>query len=135
MEAVIFIGVQGAGKSTYYREKFFDTHVRISLDLLRTRQRERTFLQACVATGQKFVVDNTNILKIDRAVYIEAAKAAGFHVTGYFFDVELREALRRNNARGGIARIPVPGVIGTWKRMERPELSESFDDLVVVKHE
>lgn len=135
MEAVILIGVQGSGKSTFYREKLFDTHVRISLDLLRTRQRERVLMQACLTSGQRFAVDNTNVLRVDRAVYIAAAKAAGFRVAGYFFDVELKEALRRNGTREGAAKIPVPGVIGTWKRLERPELSEGFDELVVVKHE
>jgi len=38
MEAVIFVGLQAAGKSTFYRERFFDTHVRINLDMLRTRR-------------------------------------------------------------------------------------------------
>ena len=41
MEAVILIGIQGSGKSTFYRERFFDTHVRINLDMLKTRQREK----------------------------------------------------------------------------------------------
>jgi predicted kinase len=34
METVILIGIQGSGKSTFYRERFFDTLVRINLDLL-----------------------------------------------------------------------------------------------------
>ena len=34
MEAVIFIGIQGTGKSSFYREQFFHTHVRINSDLL-----------------------------------------------------------------------------------------------------
>jgi predicted kinase len=29
MEAVLFIGIQASGKTTFYRERFFDTHVRI----------------------------------------------------------------------------------------------------------
>jgi predicted kinase len=60
MEAVIFCGIQGAGKSTFFKKHFFQTHVRISLDLLRTRHREKVFLTACLESGQRFVVDNTN---------------------------------------------------------------------------
>ena len=41
MEAIVFIGLQASGKSSFYKERFFSTHVRISLDLLRTRNRER----------------------------------------------------------------------------------------------
>lgn len=60
MEAVIFCGVQASGKSGFYRERFFRTHVRVSLDLLRTRHREKLFLHLCLESGQRFVVDNTN---------------------------------------------------------------------------
>ena len=70
MEAVILIGIQGAGKSTFYRERFFDTHVRVSLDMLKTRHRERALLEACLATGQPLVVDNTNVTAAERARYI-----------------------------------------------------------------
>lgn len=48
MEAVIFVGAQGAGKSTFYSERFFDTHVRISLDVLKTRRREQLIFEACL---------------------------------------------------------------------------------------
>ena len=80
-EAVIFTGVQAAGKSTFYRERFFETHVRINMDMLRTRRRERLLLDACLAGRQPFVVDNTNVLAAERARYIEPARAAGFIVT------------------------------------------------------
>ena len=51
MEALIFAGIQGSGKSACYRERFFDTHARISLDLLKTRHRERPFLETCLSTA------------------------------------------------------------------------------------
>jgi hypothetical protein len=66
VEAVVFCGIQASGKSTFYRERFFPTHVRISLDLLRTRHREATFLRACLETRQRFVVDNTNPTRAER---------------------------------------------------------------------
>jgi hypothetical protein len=67
MEAILFIGIQAVGKSTFYKERFFTTHVRINLDMLKTRHRELLLLQACIAARQPFVVDNTNIFKRDRA--------------------------------------------------------------------
>jgi len=54
VEAIIFIGVQGSGKSTFYRQRFLETHVRISLDMLRTRQREQLFFTTCLEAKQPF---------------------------------------------------------------------------------
>jgi predicted kinase len=71
METVLLIGIQGAGKSTFYLQRFFHTHVRLSLDLLRTRHRERTLLEACLGAGQPLVVDNTNVTAAERARYIQ----------------------------------------------------------------
>jgi len=134
MEVIILCGIQGSGKTTFYWEHFFATHVRISLDLLKTRYRERAFVQVCLVTGQRCVIDNTNVRTAERAVYIAAAKAVRFRVRGYFFESPLKEAIRRNAQRSGAAVIPVPGVIGTFKRMERPRPDEGFDELNIVTH-
>ncbi|MCB9352743.1 MAG: ATP-binding protein, partial [Lewinellaceae bacterium] len=32
MEGILFIGIQASGKSTFYKERFFNSHLRISLD-------------------------------------------------------------------------------------------------------
>jgi hypothetical protein len=132
VEAVIFIGPQGAGKTTFYERHFPQTHVRISLDVLGTRNRERQCLEACLASGRSFVIDNTNPRASERKHYIDAARAAGFRVAGYWFRADLRTALARNAQRPGKAKIPVPGVIGTFKRIEPPSLSEGFDELYEV---
>jgi predicted kinase len=129
MEAVVLCGVQGSGKTTLYRERFLDTHVRVSMDLLRTRSREAAFLELCLQTRQPFVVDNTNPTPADRARYVEPARAAGFTVIGYLVEVDAAEALARNAERAGRARIPVSGVVGTARALQRPTLEEGFDEL------
>jgi predicted kinase len=133
MEAVIFVGVQGSGKTTFYRDRFFDTHVRINLDMLKTRHREQLLLAACLAAKQPFVVDNTNPLPSDRARYIGIAREAGFRVVAYFFDTTLRDAIQRNNQRTGKQKIPVPAIAGAFRKLQVPTLEEGFDDVYSVK--
>ncbi len=132
-QAVIFTGAQASGKTTFYREHFFETHIRISLDMLHTRHRETVLLRACLTALQSFVVDNTNIRAAERARYIQPALEAGFRVAGYFFQTELRAAIARNNNRLDKPAIPVKGVIGTYKRLEPPSFAEGFHELYVVK--
>ena len=132
MEAVIFIGIQGSGKSTFFHERFFDTHVRINLDMLRTRTREQMLFNACLTAGQSFVIDNTNPLKSDRARYIPAARSAGFRVVAYFFQSTVREAMQRNNQRKLKAKIPPAAIAGTFKKLQPPSFDEGFDEIFTV---
>jgi predicted kinase len=133
MEAIIFIGVQGAGKSTFFRERFFDRHVRINLDMLRTRSREEALMKACLQSGQSFVVDNTNPLPEDRQRYLEPARAAGFRTSAYFFPVSLRDAMQRNNLRTGKKKVPAPAVGATFKKIVPPSVEEGFDEIYAVE--
>lgn len=132
MEAVVFVGIQASGKSTFFQRHFFHTHVRISLDLLKTRYREQVFLSACLLAKQPFVVDNTNVLAAERSRYILPAKEAGFRVVGYFFDTDVKGAIARNQERSGRAVIPVKGILGTRKRLQSPGSEEGFDRLYRV---
>ena len=129
MECVIFIGIQGSGKSAFYKARFGNTHVRINRDMLKTRHRERRFFELCLETAQPFVIDNTNPLATDRSAFIAPAKVGGFRIVGYFFDVPVKDALARNASREGKGRIPVFGVLRTAKILQRPDLSEGFDEL------
>ena len=135
MEAVIFMGLQGAGKSTFYQDRFFATHLRINLDMFKTRHRERRFLTTCVETGQRFVVDNTNPTRAEREVYIQAAKDAGFRVVGYYFQSRVEDCRRRNEQRPADRQVPLRGILGTAGRMELPSPDEGFDELHYVRIE
>jgi predicted kinase len=131
-EAAIFIGVQGSGKTSFFLERFFDTHVRISLDVLRTRRREQFLLTACLEARQSFVIDNTNPLPQGRARYIGPARLAGFRVIAYFFQTSLQDAIRRNNQRAGKKKIPIPAVAATFQRLTPPAPTEGFDAIYTV---
>jgi predicted kinase len=133
MEAVILIGIQGAGKSTFCRERLFHTHVRINLDMLQSRHRETLLLTACLNAKQSFVIDHTNATREERARYVAAARSAGFKVTGYFFESDVAGALVRNELRGPGQRVPERDVRGTLRRLQPPTTSEGFDALYHVR--
>src|ERR1700749_2626356 len=126
MEAVIFCGIQATGKTTFFKEKFFKTHMRISLDQLNTRNKEFRFIETCILTSHPFVIDNTNPSLEERAKYIAIAKANKFKVIGYYFQSKLADALERNNHRSGKERIPEIGIKGTFKRLTLPTIEEGF---------
>ncbi len=132
MEAVIFVGIQGAGKSTFFKERFFDSHIRINLDMLRTRHREKLIFEACLEAKQKFVLDNTNLTREEREKYIVKAKSFGFKVIGYYFQTNLTKAIEQNNKREGKAKIPERGLLGAFKRLQIPNFAEGFDELLYV---
>ena len=131
MRAVVLFGIQGSGKSTFCRERFYATHVRLSLDLLRTRHREDVLLHACLAVQQPFVVDNTNPTAAGRGRYLRLARAAGFErVELYHVDATVDDALRRNAGRPG--EVPELAIRGTFAKLQVPTAAEGFDQLVRV---
>lgn len=120
MHAVVLIGIPASGKSSFYATRFVATHLRINLDMLRTRHREAELVGTCLRLQQPFVVDNTNATAAERARYVEPARQAGFRVEGYYLGAKLAECLARNAARQGAARIPDQGVISISSRLELP---------------
>jgi len=132
MQLVIFIGIQASGKSSFFKERFFDTHVRINMDMLNTRHREQVLFEACLRGKQPMVIDNTNPSIEDRRRYIEPARAAKFSVTGYYFQSVIDAALARNAARGEQA-VPERGVRGTYSKLVLPSATEGFDQRFYVR--
>lgn len=133
MEAVIFVGIQAAGKSSFYKERFFNTHLRINLDMLKTRHREQSLLQACLETKQRFVVDNTNPTVEARRRYIMPAKANRFWAIGYYFEPNLEACKLRNSQRPPQQVVPLVGLLATYKKLAVPSWQEGFDALFTVK--
>ena len=132
MELVVFCGPPGSGKSSFYRYRFFETHVRVSLDMLRTRAREAALVETCVSARLPFVVDNTNPTAADRARYVVPAAAAGYEVVGYVFRSTPEDALAANALRPERQRLPVRSVLGAFARLEEPTREEGFAALHVV---
>jgi predicted kinase len=136
MELILFIGLQGSGKSSFYRLRFADTHVLVSKDLWpharRKEARQRRYISEALAAGRPVVVDNTNPSPEVRAPLIALGHEHGARVTGYYFASDLEQCLARNAKREGRARVPEVGLFATAKVLRRPSLAEGFDSLYHV---
>ena len=132
MQAVIFCGIQGSGKSTFYKQHFFNSHVRISMDLLRTRNREKLFLNACLSSSARFVVDNTNPTVRERERYLTPALQKRYELICFYFRSDIEAALLRNVNRTGKELIPEIGIRATLKRFEAPSFGEGYSRIYHV---
>ena len=138
MELVVFVGLQGSGKSGYFISRYAGTHVHVSKDLYprharRTSERQLRQIEQALATGRSAVVDNTNPRRADRASLIEAGKRAGARVIAMHFVASAGEALRRNASREGRARVPDVAIYTAARRLEPPLAEEGFDEIVRVR--
>lgn len=132
MELIIFIGIQGAGKSSFYKQFFVDSHIRLNGDMLKTKHRETLLFDACLASKTPTVIDKTNATIAERQRYILPALSQHFKVIAYYFDVAFADALAKNNQRTGKAKIPEIGLKATAKKMQQPTFAENFNQIFYV---
>ena len=136
LELIVFVGLQAAGKSTYYHARLAATHVHVSKDLMKnTRDRDARQVREideALASGRSVVVDNTNPTPAVRAPLIAQGRRHGARVVAFYFETTVRDAVARNRGREGKARVPDAAIFATSKRMDPPSLSEGFDEVRVI---
>jgi predicted kinase len=137
LEVVVLVGLQGSGKTSFYRQRFATTHALVSRDLFRHNprpsRRQATLIEEALAGGRSVVVDNTSPTPVERAAILEVARRFGARTSCYFFAPDVRAAIARNALREGKARIPVVAILATAKRLDPPSRAEGFDRLYVVE--
>ncbi|WP_426754440.1 AAA family ATPase [Myxococcus sp. Y35] len=136
MDLVLFIGLQGSGKSSLYRQRFAATHAHVSKDLwpnaVRKEARQQRYLREALAAGRSVVVDNTNPSADVRAPLIALGREYRARIIGYYFASNLEDCLARNASRAGRARVPEVALRATVKQLQRPSWEEGFDALFYV---
>jgi predicted kinase len=137
VELVVFVGLQASGKSTFFRERFAQTHQHISKDLFphnrNKNRRQEHLLHAALLAGRSVVVDNTNPTPEDRRPLVRIGQGYGAKVLGYYFDASVSECLRRNEMREGKARVPDVAIYATAKKLVAPSIEEGFDEILRVR--
>lgn len=139
MEVVILIGLQAAGKSTFRRTRFRDSHVVVSKDDFRSNsrpgRRQEFLLRSALQAGKSVVIDNTNARLEDRKLLIRLAQEFGVPSIGYYLRSTVEDSLRWNSVRSGKARVPDVGIFATAKSFTAPTWSEGFAALYLVTHD
>lgn len=137
LEVAVLVGLQAAGKTTFYRQSLAGTHALVSRDLFRNHrrpsERQRTLVEAELRAGRSVAVDNTNPTPADRAAILAVARAFGARSACYYFPADVRACIARNAQREGRERVPLPGIYATRKRLVPPALAEGFDRLYEVE--
>jgi predicted kinase len=135
-ECVILIGLPGAGKSTFYQQRF-PTYEHISKDLLSRssgkQARQDAALRRALGEGRSVVVDNTNVTPADRAAVITIARSLDARVVGYYIEATTREAVARNELRSGRGKVPKVAIFTSAKRLVPPLIEEGFDELHTIR--
>lgn len=131
MEVAILVGLQGAGKTTFFHQRLAATHVHVSKDNFRNNhrpgRRQRHLIEEALREGRSVAVDNTNATAVDRAELIELAKQFKASVDCYYFPPDVDGSLQRNSVRTGKARVPDGVIHMTARRLEPPSLREGFN--------
>jgi len=135
-DLVIFVGLPGSGKSTYYFAHLASTHAQVSKDLMPTARRrddrQAVAVEKALAAGQSVVVDNTSPSRAVRAPLIALGRRHGARIIAYYFDCSVRTALMRNRQREGKGRVPDVAIFVTQKKLQPPALDEGFDEVRVI---
>lgn len=131
LEVAILVGLPGAGKSTFYRQRLAATHAHVSKDLLpnaKSKQsRQDALVREALASRRSVAVDNTNVTPADRAAIIAIARGFDARVVAHYIEATTREAVARNERREGKAKVPKVAIFTCAKRLVPPSLDEGFD--------
>jgi predicted kinase len=134
-ECVILVGLPGAGKTTFARQRY-PSYDHISKDTLpgsgNKQAKQDAAVRRSLTARRSVIVDNTNVTPAERAAVIAIARELDARVVGYYIEATTREAVARNAGRTGRAKVPKVAIFTCAKRLVPPVLEEGFDEIQTV---
>lgn len=136
---MVLVGQQGAGKTTFYRERYAATHRLLSKDLMGGTDKDLRILKEIEKTakaGQSVVIDNTNPTPAHRMRWVAAAEDLGMVPIAVWFDIPTAvckyRVATRNPGVSKSRRVDPIGFEVVRKNLSKPELDEGFVQIVTI---
>ncbi len=131
-EILLTIGIPASGKSSYIKNKLYDSHIRVNRDMINNLAKEQTILTAILSTNMNVVIDRTNLTQEVRARFINLAKMYKYNVIGLIFDTPIEVCLERNKKRNLSTRVPEKIMKSMQSQLEQPSLEEGINQVIRV---
>lgn len=129
-ELVVFVGMPGSGKTLYYEEFLSSTHILISRDILKTKQRVLKELEKELTKGRSIAIDNTSPSQEDREVFYKLAQTYGYKIKVLYM---LHNGTGYNELRGE-DRVPTIAYHIYFKNMVPPTEQNTPGELYKIWH-
>lgn len=147
-ELVLFVGIPGCGKTTFWKRKVLKPHFfRLSLDDYRKAVCGQDYLGSFEPVvkmwadttrsylfhqGVNILVDATSLTREIRKPWLDAANSHGYEVKCVWFKTPLRSCLRNNAKRDRY--VPVDVIRDMHTRLEKPLIREGFKSIMQVTY-
>lgn len=126
---LVFVGMPGSGKSTFYHTYLRDKGwVHVNRDTHKTKPRMLKLATQGLTSGSGLVaIDNTNPTVEDRREWIALAQRYGAMVWCLYF---VRDGITQNKLRDPSVQVPDIAYHSYFKRLVEPRLDEGYQNLV-----
>ena len=125
-EIVIFVGMPGSGKSSYYND-YLTNHINIEQDKLITRQKVLKQLNASLKTGNSIVINATNPSQEDREEFYRKALEHNYKIKVLYFIIN-------GTGFNKLREKPVPTIVyhKYFKKLDPPTIENTPGELFYV---
>lgn len=131
-EVIINVGLPASGKSTFTK-KYIIPHgyEYINQDTLKTKQKCMTLFKEYIKNKKSVVIDNTNLTKETRKIFIDVCKKENVQVRCLLFTTDKGLCMHNSHYRnvisnGNINSIPTMVFNMMNKKYQKPEIEEGF---------